>query len=43
MNALKPAYGDSIFASPSLEKFKMPLAWENQQCYFFLTFPIFRD
>lgn len=37
------AYGDSIFASPSLEDCKRPLACEKQQCYFFLTFPIFRD
>lgn len=33
--SLLRAYGDSIFASPSLEDCKRPLACEKQQCYFF--------
>lgn len=37
--SLLRAYGDSIFASPSLEDCKRPLACEKQQCYFFFNVP----
>lgn len=37
--SLLRAYGDNIFASPSLEDCKRPLACEKQQCYFFFNVP----